>query len=247
MMSNLTVDPQPDQITSDEPTINIQIHHNFPKAILLGIVLFLLLAITVYGAYWYNKNYLVAKEFASTTSNVPSETSQPKNSFSNLNNQSTPAATTDVTSDWQTFNSNDPGISFKYPKTAVVRMPQLSADFDIHNINNKYENSELRDGWVIGVVYMSNDPSVYSSKDRANTTLAMTKADGCQTTELKEFELDGKTTYYYEVKKCFGYNSAWYYVTGNKNHFEISLNYVGENEADYKKLGERIIKSIKFP
>lgn len=76
-MTNLTVDPQPESAIFEQPISTVRASHNFPKAILIIILVFVLLALTAYGAYWYTKNYLLIPLSRPTISNVPSETSQP--------------------------------------------------------------------------------------------------------------------------------------------------------------------------
>lgn len=113
-MPNLIVDSQPDPLVSSEPTAINPSSHNFSKSILIGILIFILLSLTAYGAYWYTKNYLVVPYSQPTISNVPPETSQPENSFSNLDSQATPALT-DETAGWKKYTNPTNEFTFLYP------------------------------------------------------------------------------------------------------------------------------------
>lgn len=114
-MTNLTVDPQPNSLVSNKPVLVSPSSHNFSKSILIGILIFVLLAATAYGTYWYTKNYLITSPFQPPVSTVPAEISQPKSSFSNFTNEATPAAT-DETANWKTYTNTKYGFSFKYPE-----------------------------------------------------------------------------------------------------------------------------------
>lgn len=97
---------------------------NLHRAIFLGIFLFLVLALTAYGTYWYTKNYLVTPSSQSTTSNVIPETSQTKSSFGSLNNHSTSAATNE-TANWKTYTPIDKSFMFEYPDDWTVQPDQV--------------------------------------------------------------------------------------------------------------------------
>lgn len=113
LMPNLTVDPQPQDNNSSS------LGSNPLKAIFIGILMFVLLSATAFGAYWYTKSYLIVPSSQPVISWVPTQTPQPKNSFSNLSNQVTPAAT-DETAGWKTHMSKSLGLSFRYTDSMEV-------------------------------------------------------------------------------------------------------------------------------
>lgn len=117
-MTNLTVDLQTDpSISNNQISVNPS-PHNLPRSVLVGILIFVLLSATAYGAYWYTKNYLVVPSSQSIISNAPSEVPQSKTSFSNLNNQTTPVPV-DETANWKTYTNSKFNFSLKYPPSLV--------------------------------------------------------------------------------------------------------------------------------
>lgn len=110
-MISLTVDPQMEPSLSPTPLVNKPSVHNFPKAVLLGIIIFLFLGLTAYGAYWYGQSLLITKSAPST-----SATEKPS-PFGNISN---PTSTSDETANWKTYSSSKYNLSFKYPSLWTV-------------------------------------------------------------------------------------------------------------------------------
>lgn len=107
-MPNLTVDPQPDTLTSaDSFSVNPS-PHNLSKSILIGVLIFVLLSLTAYGAYWYGQSVNTAKLTPSTSSSTGKVSS-----FSNVPTPKPVLAPVEETASWETY-TNDV-LSFKYP------------------------------------------------------------------------------------------------------------------------------------
>lgn len=85
LMANLAVDSQPDPSIPSQTISSSSPHHNFPKAVLIGIFLFLIFVVI---DYWYAQNYLVVPPQTATL-----KTQQP------VQTPATPSAESWVTGD----------------------------------------------------------------------------------------------------------------------------------------------------
>jgi hypothetical protein len=95
-----SVSPTPQPPVEQTP---IPPHQKSPKKLITLIIIILLLGLSSGGAFAYLKYF-------SKTPATPSET------FSTPTPSTEPTATPDPTADWQTYSSQEMGISFKYPK-----------------------------------------------------------------------------------------------------------------------------------
>lgn len=151
--------------------------------------------------------------------------------------------TTD-TSNWKIYQSTI-GISFFKPNNADVIEPKLTANLDIEFKDNKRENQEIVDGWIIDITFSPNQTTLTSPKNRAEDLKSFDDKDGCSTTPITIILIDGKTTYNYFVTKCFHFSSSRYIVKSDTTYYEINASYVGNIEK-YKEITSKIISSITF-
>lgn len=115
-MTSLTTDPQPEPIVPADSNINIQPHHNYPKAVILGIILFIILATTAYGAYWYGKNVYVTRQLSLSTTQPSNQT---QTSWEEVPDTSIASPSASEIINWKTYTEVGQ-FSFKYPDGYVV-------------------------------------------------------------------------------------------------------------------------------
>lgn len=117
-MPNLTFDPQPEPLVSSPPFSIKPPPHNLSKSFLIGILIFVLLSVTAYGAYRYGQSVVM------TRSIPPISTPTEKvSSFSNVPSPKATPAVVDGTVGWKTYKEETAGFEIKYPENWFLQGP----------------------------------------------------------------------------------------------------------------------------
>ena len=226
------------QISDVEQSVNRPTEESKPyKRLLAYLTLFLLIALVAIGFLTY-QNYQLREELSNQT--YSTESSQPLPSLTPTS--TLPEVTQGIS--WERYQSPI-GISFLKPHNASVTEPQLTADITIESSNNRRENYEIVDGWVIGITYTPKQDAPGSIINRAEESKSYEEKNGCTTTLLTTTLIEGKTAYNFSITNCLHFSSSLYFISSDSTYYGIRADYVG-NVEEYKNITDRIITSIIF-
>lgn len=228
-------------VTSPTPTINTKT--NWAQIIIC--IIFIFVSLVIIGLLLYQnfqlRNDLVEQK-QQFTYNSPSP-------FPTVFISPVVKANQGIMDNWELYTSKDTGLEFTIPRGTIVREPQLDASLTIENPNNKLVNSELTEGWIVGITYgpVIDTPEVFDPKARAiaNATdeRQITK---CTVSEVTPKKIGNKQGYYFYSINCpKQYDANYYFVKSDTTYYQIQAAYKGNTE-EYKRIIDQIITSINF-